>query len=119
VVWTPTVLISDPDGKERWRLEGYLTKDEGQTWLEMGLGRLAVMRKDWPAAERQFSTVIQSHSGSVYGPEAIYWQGVSRYSGTHDHTALGDTARTLADKYPKSQWAMRSLPWLPAGEAAA
>ena len=35
----------DPEGHERKRLEGYLPKDEFQTFLELGLARVAFMKK--------------------------------------------------------------------------
>jgi TolA-binding protein len=85
----------------------------------MGLARLSVMRKDWADAERRYADIVGRHPDSKYLPEAVYWQGVSRYSGTHEHTALGETAETLNDKFADSQWAMRSLPWLPAEGSAA
>ena len=58
--WTPTVLLLDPDGKERSRLEEYLPKDEFRAHLEMGLARLALSRKDWTEAERRYDQVAVS-----------------------------------------------------------
>jgi hypothetical protein len=110
-LWTPTVLIMDPDGKERWRLEGYLSKDEFRANLEMGLARVAFMKKDFADAEQRYSDVVERYPDSHYAPEAVFWQGVSRYSGTHDHNALGDTAKTFTEKYQDSIWALKSLPW--------
>jgi hypothetical protein len=43
----------DAEGGERWRLEGYLPKEEFQANLEMGLARVAFTRKDWADAERR------------------------------------------------------------------
>lgn len=108
-----------PEGTERWRLEGYLPKDEFRTFLEMGLARVEFMRKNFADAERRYADVVAHDPKSTYSPEALYWRGVSRYSGSHDGTALGETAQKLTEKYPDSQWAMRSLPWLPAKESAA
>ena len=51
-LWTPTVLIFDPKGVERSRLEGYLPKDEFRAWLELGLARVAFMSKAWAEAEK-------------------------------------------------------------------
>ena len=106
------MLMLDHDGKERWRLEGYLPKEEFRVNLEMGLARLAVMRKDWADAEKRYTAVLQNYPDSHYVPEAIYWQGVSRYSGTHDHMALGGVAQTFTDKYQNTLTALKSRPWL-------
>jgi len=109
--WTPTVLILDPEGKERWRLEGYLPKDEFRADLEMGLGRLAFARKNWAEAEGHFDGVLNQFPDSRFAPQAIYYRGVSRYSSSHDHNELGNTAKTLAEKFPGNEWQLRSIPW--------
>ena len=109
--WTPTVLVLDPDGKERWRLEGYLSPDEFRAHLEMGLARVALARKDWAQAESRYSAIAESYPDSKYAPQAVYFRGVSRYSASHDGADLKATADALADKYPETERRMRSLPW--------
>ena len=42
-VWTPSVIILDPNGKERFRIEGYLPKDEFRAQLKFGISRSAVV----------------------------------------------------------------------------
>ena len=102
----------DPDGKERWRLEGYLPKEEFRACLEMGIARVAFMRKDWPDAERRYVEIVERYPDSKFAPEAVYWHGVTRYKATNDHTVLGDVAKTFSEKYQDSIWALKSLPWL-------
>jgi hypothetical protein len=102
----------DPDGKERWRLEGYLPKEEFNAFLIMGLGRVAFMRKDWAEARKYYSEVSERFPHSNYAPEAVYWEAVSRYKATNDHTALGEAAKAFTEKYTDSLWAKKSLPWL-------
>ena len=109
--WTPTILVLDPDGKERSRLEGYLPKDEFQTYLEMGLARIDLARKAWAEAERRYAAVAADHPDSVYAPQAVYFRGVSKYSQSHDHHDLTRTAAELAERYPNTEWRTRSLPW--------
>ena len=106
------MIIADPNGHERWRLEGYLPKDEFSTNLEMGLARVAVMKKDWADAEQRYASVVEKHPSSHYVPEAIYWRGVSRYQGSHDHTVLGEVADTFKEKYQDGLEALKSQPWL-------
>ena len=105
------MLILEPEGKERWRLEGYLPKEEFRANLGMGLARVAVMRKDWTDAEGRYTAVIKRFPDSKFTPEAVYWQGVSRYSATSDHNALGDVAGTFTEKYQDSISALKSIPW--------
>jgi hypothetical protein len=108
----------DQGGKERWRLEGYLPRFEFRVFLEMGLARVSFMKKNFADAEARYSAVLEHYPGSKYAPEALFWQGVGRYSGTHDHEALGNTAKAFTERYPDSIWAEKSVPWLPADTPA-
>ena len=109
----------DEEGKERWRLEGYLPKDEFRAFLEMGLARVAFMKKNFTDAEQRYKNIIERFPASKFAPEAVYYLGVSRYSVSHDHVVLGDTAKELAEKYLDNEWQLRSLPWLPKGTQTA
>lgn len=102
----------DSDGRERWRLEGYLPKDDFNAFLELGLGRVTFMRKDWAAAERHFQNVLDRHPKSKFAPEAVYYRGVSRYSLSHDAAELASTAARLNTEFQGNEWQLRSLPWL-------
>ncbi|HJP95270.1 MAG TPA: hypothetical protein VJ875_25185, partial [Pyrinomonadaceae bacterium] len=110
-VWTPTVLILDPNGVERQRLEGYLPKDEFRAQLEMGLARLTFMSKNWADAERRYSAVLDHYPNSKAAPEALYWKGVSHYKLTNDHTILGEMPELFRQKYPDSVWALKTAAW--------
>ena len=101
----------DQDGKERVRLEGYLSKQEFRVQLEMALARVAFMRKDWAAAEKRYGSVAERYPDSKLAPEAVYWRGVSRYQASHDHAVLAGVAETFKTKYQESVWAEKSLPW--------
>ena len=110
-VWTPTVLILDSDGAERLRVEGYLPRDEFRAHLEMGLARVAFMRKRWDEAERRYAQVVGRYPDSKVAPEAVYWRGVSHYKATNDHTALGEVAEQFKQKYQDSVWAQKASVW--------
>jgi len=110
-VWTPTVLILDSDGIERMRIEGYLPKEEFRAQLEMGLARVAFMKKKWADAEQRYADVLERYPASKAAPEALYWKGVSRYKATNDHTVLGTLPAQFKEKYPESIWAMKTAAW--------
>jgi hypothetical protein len=110
-LWTPTILVMDASGVERSRIEGYLPKKEFRARLEMGLGRVAFMHKKWADAEKAYAVVAEKYADTAVAPEAIYWRGVSRYKATNDHIVLGEVAKELAEKYPGSEWTLKSLPW--------
>jgi hypothetical protein len=110
-VWTPTVLLLDSDGVERLRIEGYLPKEEFRAQLAMGLARIAFMHKQWAEAERRYAQVVERYPDSKAAPEALYWRGVSHYKRTKDHTALGEVAHALEEKYQDSEWALKASVW--------
>ena len=109
-LWTPSVLILDPKGVERFRLEGYLPKDEFRAQLELGLARVAFMGKNFADAERRYAEVGERYPNSQAAPEALYWEGVSHYKATNDHTVLGQLPAQF-NQYPDSIWALKTLAW--------
>lgn len=112
-VWTPSVLLLDSDGKERVRLEGYLTNTDFLAALESGLGRIAFVNKKYADAERWYNGVVSHFPQSHSAPGALYWRAVAHYKATNDHTVLGTVAEELRSKYSSSVWASKSIPWLP------
>jgi hypothetical protein len=107
------VLLFDSDGKERVRLEGYMTNPDFNAALRSGLGRLAFVHKNYADAERWYGDVLARFAGSHAAPAAMYWRAVARYSASHDHTILGKVAEDLRTTYPSSVWATKAVPWLP------
>lgn len=110
-IWTPTVLVMDHDGHERYRIEGYLPKDEFRAHLEMGLARLDVLGKQWESAEKRYAHVVDTYPNAKVAPEALYWRNVSRYSRTHDAAPLQAVAGELKERYPDSEWTVRASVW--------
>lgn len=109
-IWTPTVLVLDSEGVERWRIEGYLPRPEFHAQLALARGRIAATHKRWKDAEALYQEVLDEHAGTTAVPEAIYWHGVSQYQQSHDHTGLGQVTKDLAG-YPESIWALKSVVW--------
>jgi TolA-binding protein len=101
----------DSDGKERWRIEGYLPKDEFRAQLELGLARVAFMNKQWADTERRYAEILDRYPNSKAAPEALYWKGVSHYKATNDHTVLGELPSQFREKYPESVWALKTAAW--------
>ena len=114
-VWTSTVLLFDSHGKERSRLEGYLTNTDFMAALTSGLGRIAFVHKKYADAERWYDDVVTRFGQSHSAPGAMYWRAVTRYSATHDHTVLSKVAEELRTTYPSSVWASKAIPWLSKG----
>jgi len=109
--WTPAVVILDSKGVERYRIEGYLPRDEFRAQLEMGLARVTFMSKDLATAEQKYAAVLDKYPNSKAAPEALYWKGVSHYKATNDHTILGELPGMFEQNYPDSIWALKTEAW--------
>lgn len=117
MLWTPTVLFLDGSAVERFRIEGYLPREEFAAQLEMALGRIAFAHKKWADAETLYSDIVNQHLDTASAPEAMYWAAVSHYKKTNDHTVLGKVSQQLAQKFPDSIWTEKAIPWRPAPQA--
>ena len=109
--WTPTILVIDPGGTERHRIEGFLPAQDLLSQLMLGLGHSAFAREQWDEAERRFREVVDTFPNSEAAPEALYWAGVSRYKGKGDATALRSTAGAFQRQYQDSSWAKKASVW--------
>lgn len=109
----------DANGRERHRIDGFLTVEHFLGQLELGVGFAAVGVKDWTKAEQHFRNARERYANTDAGPEGMYWEGVAKYSGTHDHAVLGELALAFEKRYPKSSWAIRASVWKPKEKRAA
>lgn len=112
--WTPTILMLDPAGKERHRMEGFLPVQDFLSHLEFGLGRIDFAAGDFNAAERRFRKVLEAYPDADPAPDALYWAGVSRYKGSGDASALEETATALGERYPDAPATKKASVWAPA-----
>jgi hypothetical protein len=109
--WTPTLLVLDPSGTERHRIEGFLPAEDLLSQLTLGLSHSAFGREQWDEAERRFREVVDRYPRSEAAPEALYWAGVSRYKGKGDAAALAETGREFTRRYQESSWAKKASVW--------
>lgn len=112
VQWTPTILVIDPDGVERHRIEGFLPVDDFLAQIALGLAQSAFARNEWAEAERRFREIVTRFPKDAAAPEALYWAGVSRYKATSDPTALRETGRAFQEQYQDSTWAKKASVWV-------
>ncbi|HEU4680308.1 MAG TPA: tetratricopeptide repeat protein [Gemmatimonadales bacterium] len=109
--WTPTLLVLDPEGTERHRIEGFLPAEDVLAQLTLGLGHSAFARQQWDEAERRFREVVERYPNTEAAPEALYWAGVARYKGKGDAKALGETAQEFSRRYKDTSWAKKASVW--------
>jgi hypothetical protein len=110
--WTPTVIITEPDGTERFRFSGFLPAQDYLAQLQLGLAKAAFSRQQFDEAQREFETVASEYSQSDAAPEAVYWAGVSNYKRTGKPDSLKQAGQKLQEKYPDGEWAKKASVWL-------
>jgi TolA-binding protein len=109
--WTPAILIIDPDGQERHRIEGFLPAEDFLSQLALGTAHAAFKRNAYDQADRLFREVVEKYPKTDAAPEALYWAGVSKYRATNDPGALKATAQSFAERYSDSTWATKASVW--------
>jgi TolA-binding protein len=109
--WTPTVMLLDANGTERHRIEGFLPTDDFLAQLKLGLAQLHFKTGRFDEAEKGFRSVVDEFPSSDPAAEALYWAGVSRYKGSGDGAALGDTAKAFQSRYADTPWAKKASIW--------
>jgi hypothetical protein len=111
VQWTPTVLLINPAGEERHRIEGFLPTDDFLAQLKLGLAHEAFSKSNFGEAERGFAEIVERYPETEAAAEALYWAGVARYKAAGDASALAETARQFRQRYQKSSWAKKASVW--------
>ncbi len=110
-LWTPTIIILNSDGEERFRIEGWLPTREFHAQLHLALARIVAMRKRWADAEPLYARIVEEFGDTVAAPEALYWRGVAGYQGRRDHTSIDRMAAEMKEKYPAGEWAIKAAAW--------
>lgn len=101
----------DPEGVERYRIEGYLPMDWLSARLKLASARVLFMHKKFADAQQIYADVANRYATLAVAAEATYWREVCKYKAINDHTVLGEAAKELAEKYPDDEWRLKSLPW--------
>jgi hypothetical protein len=109
--WTPTILVLDPSGVERHRIEGYLPAPDFLAQLRLGLAHEARLRGDWARAESLYRELADDPAAGEVAAEALYWAGVSKYKGTGEASALAETGQAFKTRFADSTWAKKASVW--------
>lgn len=109
--WTPTVIIADSNGTERYRFEGFLPADDFLAEIETGLAKSDFANGRFSEAERRFRGIVERYPKSEVAPEALYWAGVSKYKASNDPAALKETSEAFKSRYTDSAWAKKASVW--------
>lgn len=108
VKWTPTLVLVDAEGEEHHRTVGFLPPDQLIPSLMLGLANAHFDHERFGEALSSLDGPLKEYPQSNAAPEAIYYQGVSRYKADHDAGALKGAYQALQKRYPQSEWTSRA-----------
>jgi outer membrane protein assembly factor BamD (BamD/ComL family) len=111
VSWTPTILVLDADGKEHYRVVGYVPPEEFIPLFMVGKARWCLDTEQFAAAQATLEEMLSRCPHPRAAAEAIYFLGVSKYKMTHDPKPLRTAYDELKAKYPDSEWVRRAEPF--------
>ncbi|MDW7772178.1 MAG: thioredoxin fold domain-containing protein [Desulfobulbaceae bacterium] len=111
VIWTPTLIILDQDGREFQRTIGYLESDELLAVLLLGVAKGYFKAGKYDAAGLHLDKILKNYPGSDAAPEALYFQGVNQFKWKDDPKALRTAYERLRQDYPTSSWVERASPY--------
>jgi hypothetical protein len=111
IKWTPTLIVLDASGKERWRSVGFIPAEEFASTILLGVAKVHFDLDQFEGCLKALDTIIGEFPKNCSAPEAVFWKGVAGYKSTHDPKPLRQAYDRLAADYPASKWAQRALPY--------
>lgn len=111
VTWTPTIILLDADGQEKYRTVGYLPPDDFIATYMVAKGHWHFEAEQYPEAQTMFEEALANYPGSLAAAEAVFFTGVARYKHTHDPKPLRQAYETLTARFPQNEWTRRAEPY--------
>lgn len=108
VNWTPTVVVTDPEGVEHYRFFGFMPASDFLAKIALAEGYANFNNGRHDRAAKLFEGVSSGFAETDSAPEAMYMCGVAKYKSGGGRDALIAEWRKLSDKYPKSEWARKA-----------
>lgn len=110
-IWTPTLLVLNPQGQEIQRTIGFLNPDDFIAVMHLGLAKVRLDTGKYDTAIIPIKSVLETFYDNNYVPEAIYLCGVTMYKMTKDSGHLKDAYERLHKEYPGHIWTKRADPF--------
>jgi thioredoxin-related protein len=111
VSWTPTILALDAQGKEHYRIVGFVPPEEFIPLLIVAKARFFLDTGQVAAARATLEEMLSRYPHPRAAAEAIFFLGVAKYKDTHDPRHLREAYEELKAKYPDSEWFRRAEPY--------
>jgi hypothetical protein len=111
VKWTPTLVVTDWDGKEHNRTVGFLPPEELIPSLLLGVAKCSFDADQFDQAIPLLDALLTDYPWSSAAPEAVFLRGVSGFKSSHDPKPLKEAFERLRVEYPASEWVKRASPY--------
>lgn len=111
VQWTPALYILDSEGKRHMGSTGFLPPEEFIPWILLGRGRMHFDRNELDNAVTMFDSLSRDYRESDSAPEALFFNGVSKYKLNDEAGFLKEIYEQLRTRYPSSIWSKKALPY--------
>jgi hypothetical protein len=108
-VWTPHLLLLDPEGRVAYEWNGYLPPTLYQAELQQAIGILRLRQHRYAEAAAIFEGVRDDHPRSHVADAAAYWAAVARYEASGQADGLQAGWGVLRSRYPESVWRTKVL----------
>ena len=111
LIWTPTLIILDQEGRQYQRTIGFQDEDELVPNLMLGVAKVYFCLKNYNAAKLHLDEIIAEVPQSGSAPEALYFLGVNQFKHKDDPAELRKMYESLQEQYPASSWAKGAVPF--------
>ncbi len=106
IPWAPTLIFTDPQGRELRRYVGWLPPQSFVAELHLVRGILGVGRGRFAEAKEHLAQIERRFAASEAAAEGLYWQGIAGFlEGKRDMSALADCWNRLIEEYPGTRFA--------------
>jgi hypothetical protein len=111
LIWTPTLISLDTDGREHHRTVGFLPPEDLIPSVLLGIAKTGLGTGRFAEALAHLESILNDYPESGDAPEAVYWRGVGRYKSTHNPKPLKEAYERLASQHSGSVWTRRAYPY--------
>jgi hypothetical protein len=111
VSWTPALISLDPSGGEHQRTTGFMDADVLLASLLLGIAKVHMSEGRFDGALHYLDALFTEYPESEFIPEAVYFEGVTRYKQSNDPGELKKAYLQLQEKFPASGWFQRAAPY--------
>ncbi|MDY6971346.1 MAG: tetratricopeptide repeat protein [Thermodesulfobacteriota bacterium] len=111
IVWTPTILILDTEGRDHCRFSGFLTAVELCARIILDGAKAELNLGNYELALKCFEEVVEKYRETFAVPEAIFYLAVARFLPGHNPKVLKEGLERLRKEFPESEWTLRAKPY--------